>query len=141
MKIKYSQLTISELELFGCSFPSLSKHSMKVSVDNEIVGFVAIEDIPLKLKIYKSDSKNVVEYKQSVNKRNTFYLRKIMFSPKYEKLLFPLFQKVNDNMPYNYSIWCKPQIWDTNHYIDKIGGFLPPAYHVQRNILLFSLNV
>jgi len=142
MKIEYSKLSQSELSLFGCSFPLLSDYSMKVSVNNEIVGFVALENNPLVLRISRNDSQEIRKYKDGINKRNTFYLRKIMFSPKYEELLLQsLFLRINKQLPYNYSIWCKPQIWDVNHYIDKIGGFMSPPFNIRRNIVLFSLNI
>ena len=143
MEIKYSNLSQSDLSSFGCSFPLLSDYSMKVSVDDKIVGFVAIEDRPLVLQINQGDSQEVKSYKEGINNCKTFYLRKIMFSAEYEELLLQsLFLKVNKRIPYyNYSIWCKPQIWDVNHYIDKIGGFMSPSFNIGRNIVLFSLNI
>ena len=142
MKIEYSNLSQSELSLFGCSFPLLSNFSMKVSVNNEIVGFIALEDKPLILRIDRNDTEEVIRYKEGINRRNTFYLRKIMFTPKYEEMLLQaLFLKVNQQMPYNYSIWCKPQIWDRYNYIGKLGGFMRPPFNIRRNIVLFSLNI
>lgn len=141
--ISYTRLTAEELALFGCSFPLLSQYSMKVSVEGEIVGFVALEDKPLILRESKDDPKQVQDYKRAINNRKTYYLRKIMFSPKlrYIGLLEDLFLKVNKQLPHNYSIWCRPTIWDINGYITQIVGSLPPPYDVRRNIVMFSLNV
>lgn len=141
--VSYTRLTVEELALFGCSFPLLSKYSMKVSVEGEIVGFVALEDKPLILRECQDDPKHIQDYKRAINTRNTYYLRKIMFSPNFRNsgLLENLFLMVNKQLPHNYSIWCRPTIWDTNGYIVQIGGFLPPPYGIRRNIVLFSLNV
>lgn len=141
--VRYSRLFSSELELFGCSFPRLSSFSMKATLNDEIIGWIAIEDTPLRLIQHRNDDVNVVNYKKAINNRATYYLRKITFSEKfrYNGVLEELFAMICKNMPFPSSIWCKPQIWDREGYVKQIGGFMPPPYDVKRNIVLFSLNI
>ena len=140
--VKYSRLTIEELELFGASFPSLSEYSIKASINDEIVGFIALENNPLILKPSDKDCEAKRQYKLQFNNHKSYYLRLIKISQihRYDSTLEDMFDYMVHKLPHFSIIWCRPSIWDRNGYITQIGGFNPIPMDIS-TALIFSIDV
>lgn len=142
MEVKYAKLTLRDLQLYGLSFARLSQYSIKAIFNGEIIGFIALEDIPLSIRIYQSDSKSLIKYKEAINRANSYYMRKIMFMPKYRYsgVLENMFDYMVSKTPKQSFIWCH-SFWDVEKYITQIGGFVKPRKDINRNILLYGHEI
>ena len=139
--IEYAPLTQEELaNKYGASYPQFSQYSMKVSVKGEIVGYIGIENNPLKLSLNEDDEDAIKKYKEMINNINSFYLRKIEINGEHIDKLKTLFEKTIYNLPYYSILWSRPSIWDIDGLIDKIGEFLPLAYNIDNSTYIFSLH-
>lgn len=137
--IEYAPLTQEELaNKYGASYPHFSRYSMKVSVKGEIVGYIGIEDIPLKLSLNDEDEDAIKTYKVMINNTNSFYLRKIEINSEHIDKLKILFEETIYKFPFYSILWSKPSIWDMDGLIDKIGEFQPLA--INNSIYIFSLH-
>ena len=137
MEVKYERLTSKDIRKYGMTFPCLSQYSIKAVLNGEIIGLVALEDKPLSLRIYRTDSKPLAEYKTAINRINSYYLRKIMFMPKYRYSgeLENMFDYMVSKTPKKSFIWGY-SFWDTEGYFEQLGCFSEPRKRINRNVLL-----
>ena len=142
MNVKYERLTLEDLFQLGMSFPCLSQYSVKAVLNGEIIGLIALEDKPLSVRIYQSDSKPLIDYKEAINRTKSYYLRKIMFKAdyRYSGELENLFDYAISKTPKQSFIWCHP-FWDVEKYIEQIGGFTEPRKNINRNVLFYGNEI
>ena len=139
--IEYTPLTKEELaNKYGASYPQFSQYSMKVSVKGEIVGYIGIENIPLKLSLNEDDEDEIKTYKEMINNINSFYLRKIEIDREHIDKLKGLFKETINRLPFFSILWSKPSIWDIDGLTQKIDELRPLAHNIDNNIYIFSLH-
>lgn len=114
MMIKFAQLTSDDLNRLGIATLSFSNSSVKAidATNDEIVGYIVVENTPLRLPIKADDSNEVKEYKQDFNSHQTFYIKKISILQelRYSGNLETMFMNMTGKLPKASILWCKPSI-------------------------------
>lgn len=143
MNIKFTQLTSDDLNRLGIATLSFSNCSVKTidATNGEIVGYIVVEDTPLRLPINENDSDEVKDYKQDFNSHQTFYIKKISILQElqYSGNLVTMFMNMTGKLPKSSILWCRPSIWDCKGYIRQIGGFDTLPYNLDNRIVISSI--
>lgn len=143
MMIKFAQLTSDDLNRLGIATLSFSNSSVKAidATNDEIIGYIVVENTPLRLPIKADDSNEVKEYKQDFNSHQTFYIKKISILQelRYSGNLETMFMNMTGKLPKASILWCKPSIWDCEGYIRQIEGFENLPYNIDNRILISSI--